>query len=43
MTREGQKELGAKKTREEKAEMCAGADFWQTEAVERLGIPAMMV
>ena len=23
--------------------MCSGADFWHTEAVERLGIPAMMV
>ena len=28
---------------EEKAAMCSGADFWHTEAVERLGIPAMMV
>ena len=43
MTREGLKELVAKMTLEEKAAMCSGADFWHTEAVERLGIPAMMV
>ena len=43
MTREDLKELVAKMTLEEKASMCSGADFWHTEAVERLGIPAMMV
>ena len=43
MTREDLKELIAKMTLEEKASMCSGADFWHTEAVERLGIPAMMV
>ena len=43
MTRKGLKELVAKMTLEEKAAMCSGADFWHTEAVERLGIPAMMV
>ena len=43
MTREELKELVAKMTLEEKASMCSGADFWHTEAVERLGIPAMMV
>ena len=37
------KELVAKMTLEEKAAMCSGADFWHTEAVERLGIPASMV
>jgi beta-glucosidase len=32
-----------KMTLEEKAGMCSGADFWHTKAVERLGIPAVMV
>lgn len=36
-------ELIGKMTLEEKASMCSGADFWHTEAVERLGIPASMV
>ena len=30
-------------TLEEKAGLCSGADFWHTKAVERLGIPAVMV
>ncbi len=30
-------------TIEEKASMLSGADFWHTKAVERLGIPQMMV
>jgi beta-glucosidase len=30
-------------TLEEKAGMCSGADFWHTKAVERLGIPPVMV
>lgn len=37
------KELVLKMTLEEKAAMCSGADFWHTESVERLGIPAVMV
>jgi len=37
------KELVSKMTLEEKAAMCSGADFWHTESVERLGIPAIMV
>lgn len=40
------KELRAiiqKMTLDEKASMCSGADFWHTDAVERLGIPASMV
>ena len=37
------KALVAKMTLEEKAAMCSGADFWHTESVERLGIPASMV
>src|SRR2546423_9697832 len=30
-------------TVEEKASLCLGSDFWHTAAVERLGIPAIMV
>lgn len=30
-------------TLEEKAAFCSGADFWHTKAVERLGIPAVMM
>lgn len=37
------KELVAQMTLEEKAAMCSGADFWHTVAIERLGIPAVMV
>ena len=36
-------ELVAALTLEEKAGLCSGADFWRTKAVERLGIPAIMV
>ena len=43
MTAEKIKELVAEMTLEEKASICSGADFWHTEAVERLGIPASMV
>ena len=43
MTKEKIKELISKMTLEEKASMCSGADFWHTQAVERLGIPAVMV
>ena len=35
--------LVASMTLEEKAGLCSGADFWHTKAVERLGIPAMLV
>ena len=30
-------------TIEEKASLCSGQDFWHTKAVERLGIPSMMM
>lgn len=30
-------------TLEEKSSLCSGADFWHTEAIERLGIPSVMV
>ena len=43
MTADRIKEIVAQMTLEEKAAMCSGADFWHTEAVERLGIPASMV
>lgn len=37
------KKLISEMTLEEKAGMCSGADFWHTKAVERLGIPAVMM
>lgn len=43
MTADKIREIISKMTLEEKAAMCSGADFWHTEAVERLGIPASMV
>lgn len=30
-------------TLEEKAGLCSGADFWHTKAVERLGVPSVMM
>lgn len=30
-------------TLEEKAQMCSGRDFWQTQDIERLGIPSVMM
>lgn len=30
-------------TLEEKAGFCSGADFWHSKAIDRLGIPAVMV
>ena len=37
------KKLVGEMTLEEKAGMCSGGDFWHLKAVERLGIPAVMV
>lgn len=37
------KEIVKQMTVEEKAGLCSGQDFWHTKAVERLGIPAIMV
>lgn len=37
------KELVGKMTLEEKAGLCSGGDFWHTKAVERLGVPDVMV
>ena len=36
-------ELISKMTLEEKASLTSGADFWHTKAVERLGVPQMML
>ena len=35
--------LLAELTLEEKAGLCSGKDFWRSKAVERLGIPSIMV
>ena len=43
MEREKIREIIAKMTLEEKASFCSGSDFWHTESLERLGIPASMV
>ena len=39
----GVKKLVNELTLEEKASLCSGADFWHTEAIDRLNIPAAMV
>lgn len=43
MNAEKIRELISKMTLEEKAGLCSGEDFWHTKAVERLGVPQMMV
>lgn len=37
------KKIVSQMTLEEKAKLCSGADFWHTEAVQRLGVPSVMV
>lgn len=37
------KALVSQMTLEEKAKLCSGGDFWHTEAVERLGIPSVLM
>lgn len=37
------KELMKEMTLEEKAGLCSGFDFWNTKAIERLGIPSIMM
>lgn len=37
------KELIIEMTLEEKASLCSGFDFWNTKAIERLGIPSIMM
>lgn len=41
--REQAKALVARMTREEKAALCGGQDFWHTHGVERLGLEPIMV
>jgi len=36
-------ELISQMSLEEKASLCSGGDFWHTKAIERLGIPSMML
>ena len=36
-------EVLSQMTLEEKAQMCSGRDFWKTQDIERLGIPAVMM
>lgn len=43
MEKEKIRELVSQMTLEEKASFCSGGDFWHTEGLERLGIPATMV
>lgn len=43
MSSEQLKQLISQMTLEEKASLCSGSDFWHTEGIERLGIPATMV
>lgn len=43
MTERNIKELVTQMTLEEKASLCSGRDFWNTKAVERLGIPSVML
>lgn len=43
MTQAEIKKIIEQMTLEEKASMCSGADFWHTEKIDRLGIPATMV
>ena len=43
MDKEKIRELVSQMMLEEKAGLCSGADFWYTKAVERLGIPAVML
>lgn len=37
------KSIHSQMTLEEKASLCSGGDFWHTKAIERLGIPAVMM
>ena len=36
-------EIVKEMTLEEKASLCSGSDFWHTQSIERLGIPAVMM
>lgn len=41
--RQQAQELISQMTLEEKASLCAGSDFWHTQGIPRLGLPAVMV
>jgi beta-glucosidase len=43
MDKEKIKEIIGQLTLKEKAGLCSGASFWHTKAIERVGVPAMMV
>ncbi len=43
MHKEKIEQLVSQMTLEEKAGLCSGSDFWLTKAVERLGIPSVML
>lgn len=43
MTKDILVDLLEQMTLEEKASLCSGADFWHTKAIERLGVPSVMV
>lgn len=43
LLRETAREKVAQMTLEEKASLCSGANFWQSKAVERVGVPAFML
>lgn len=43
MSERNVKDLVQQLTLEEKASLCSGRDFWNTKAVERLGIPSVML
>ncbi|OUM86979.1 MAG: glycosyl hydrolase [Bacillus thermozeamaize] len=43
MTQRDIKAIVKQMTLEEKASLCSGLDFWHTKAIERLGIPSLMV
>ncbi|RIX52451.1 glycosyl hydrolase [Paenibacillus nanensis] len=43
MTTERIKEIVAAMTLEEKASLCSGENFWTTKAIERLGIPSILM
>lgn len=43
MNHEELRQLISQMTLEEKASICSGSDFWHTEGIERLGIPALIL
>jgi len=37
------KEIISQMTLKEKAGLCSGGDFWRTKAIDRLGIPSIIL